>query len=302
MAKKRERGWPPAPEPLPLPVVDNHTHLLSAVDVLPEGEAVPTAQEELAWALAAGVDRVIQVACDLDAIGPSQDLVRANDQVALAVAIHPNEAVLHAGVREVAPDGLEPDPRPRHARSLAEAIDAVAQAARGERVVAIGETGLDFFRAGERGRAAQREAFRAHIALAKELDLPMQIHDRDAHEEVIEILLADGAPARTVFHCFSGDAAMARVAAEHGWYLSIAGPVTFRANEEAREAVAAVPLETLLVETDAPYLTPHPMRGRPNGPYLLPHTVREIARVRDLDVETVCRVTRETTESVYGRW
>lgn len=147
----------------------------------------------------------MQVACDLDAIGPSQGLVRDHAQVALAVAIHPNEAVLHAGVREVAPDGLEPDPRARHERSLAEAIDAVAQAACGERVVAIGETGLDFFRAGESGRVAQREAFRAHIALAKELDLPLQIHDRDAHAEVIEILLADGAPERTVFHCFSGD-------------------------------------------------------------------------------------------------
>ncbi|PWD51966.1 hydrolase TatD [Serinibacter arcticus] len=304
MARKREKGWPPPPEPLGdgVELVDNHTHLLSAVDVLPEGEAVPTASEEIAWARAAGVTRLVQVACDVDAIEPGLALARDHAEVVLAVAIHPNEAVLHAGIHEVAPDGLDPDPRARHELSLDEAIDAVARAARTDRVRAIGETGLDHFRGGERGRAAQRESFRAHIALAKELGLPLQIHDREAHAEVVEILLADGAPDATVFHCFSGDAAMARVCVENGWYLSIAGPVTFRANDDGRDAVRVAPLERLLLETDAPYLTPHPYRGRPNGPYLLPHTLREVARVRDESVAHVAAVTTATAVDLYGPW
>ncbi|HCX84351.1 MAG TPA: hydrolase TatD [Micrococcales bacterium] len=302
MAKKREKGWPPPPEPLPLAVVDNHTHLLSAADLVPDGERLPTASEEIAWARAVGVTRLVQVACDLDAIEPSLALAREHAEVVLAVALHPNEAVLHAGVREVAADGLEPDPQPRHEVPLDEALDAVARAATDPRVRAIGETGLDHFRGGERGQAVQREAFRAHVALAKERGLPLQIHDRDAHEEVVAVLLADGAPERTVFHCFSGDVALARTCAEHGWYLSIAGPVTFRANDEGRAAVAAVPLELLLTETDAPYLTPHPYRGRPNGPYLLPHTVRQIAEVRGESLERVCAVTSSTSEALYGPW
>lgn len=304
MARTRERGWPPAPDALGegVELVDNHTHLGSAVDVLPAGEVAPTAEQEIAWARTAGVTRLVQVACDLDAIEPGLELARTHPEVLLAVAIHPNEAVLHAGVREVAPDGLEPDPQPRHATSLADAIDAVARAAREGRTRAVGETGLDFYRGGERAREVQRESFRAHVALAKELGLPLQIHDREAHAEVIEILLADGAPDVTVFHCFSGDAAMARVCTDRGWYLSIAGPVTFKANDDGRDAVRVAPLSRLLLETDAPYLTPHPYRGRPNGPYLLPHTAREVARVRQESVEHVAAVTTATAVELYGPW
>ncbi|HZL02213.1 MAG TPA: TatD family hydrolase, partial [Cellulomonas sp.] len=152
------------------------------------------------------------------------------------------------------------------------------------------------------GRAVQVEAFRAHIALAKELGLALQIHDRDAHEQVIEVLERDGAPERTVFHCFSGDAAMARHCAGRGWYLSFAGPVTFGANDVLREALRAVPLSQVLVETDAPYLTPHPYRGRPNASYLLPHTVRRIAAELDLEVDSLCRTLSTTSEAVYGGW
>ena len=283
-------------------MVDNHTHLLSAADVLPEGEDVPTAEQEIAWAHAAGVTRLVQVACDTDAIEPSLALASQHREVVLAVAIHPNEAVLHAGIREIAPDGLEPDPQPRHDLSLDEAIAVVANAAIHERTRAIGETGLDYYRGGEQARAVQRASFRAHIALAKELGLPLQIHDREAHQDVIDILLADGAPEATVFHCFSGDAAMARICAENGWYLSIAGPVTFKANDVGRQAVRESPLSLLVVETDAPYLTPHPYRGRPNGPYLLPHTVREIARVREISVNEVAEATSATSEALYGPW
>lgn len=312
--KKRASGWPPTPEALPRAVVDNHTHL-ETVQAWDAGgwdgadpAARPTLSDHLARAGALGVDRVVQVGCDLPSIAWTDLLLRAHGEIAGvgllgAIAIHPNEAVLHARVHEIAADGLQPQRVEHHEAPLDEAIAEVARIAQSNpRIRAIGETGLDFFRAGPRGQQVQRQAFRDHIALAKELDLPLQIHDRDAHAEVIDVLLADGAPARTVFHCFSGDAAMARLCAQHGWFLSIAGPVTFRANESGRAAVAVTPTELLLVETDAPYLTPHPDRGRPNSPYLLPTTVREIARVQQRRIEHVCEVLSRTSREVYGPW
>jgi len=335
VAKQRERGWPPDPEPLPLPVVDNHTHLDSIAHVLPGDTPAPTVADHLARAAAVGVDRVVQVGCDLPAARWTEALLRGDQaiwgreqadparaeagtsqdhlvgragapgvaSVLGAVAIHPNEAVLHGGVREVGPDGLEPDPRPHHDVPLDDAVAEIAAIARAnDRVRAIGETGMDLFRTGPRGEAVQREAFRAHVALAKELGLALQIHDRDAHAQVLDVLARDGAPERTVFHCYSGDAAMARSCAEQGWYLSFAGPVTFRANDELRAALRAVPLEQVLVETDAPYLTPHPYRGRPNAPYVLPTTVRTVAEVVDLPLADVCERLAATSVAVYGPW
>jgi len=227
--------------------------------------------------------------------------VRAHEQLLGAVAIHPNEAVRHAGIVEAAPDGL--DPEAPYEVGLADAIAVVERTARANpRIRAIGETGLDHFRAGTRGREVQREAFRTHIALAKELGLALQIHDRDAHDEVVEVLLADGAPDRTVFHCFSGDAALARLAVSHGWFLSFAGPVSFGANDALRDALREVPPSLLLVETDAPYLTVHPFRGRPNAPYLLPGTVRTVAEVTGRPLAEVCTALAATSEAVYGTW
>ncbi len=147
-----------------------------------------------------------------------------------------------------------------------------------------------------------REAFRAHIALAKELGLALQIHDRDAHDEVVAVLVADGAPERTVFHCFSGDAELARTAVAHGWYCSFAGPVSFPKNESLRAALREVPPALLLVETDAPYLTVHPHRGRPNAPYLLPGTVRAVAEATGRALADVCERLSSTAEDVYGSW
>ncbi|RMI12445.1 TatD family hydrolase [Cellulomonas triticagri] len=336
--RNRPRGWAPSPEPLPAPVVDDHTHLESVLGVTAEagsdadGEPAPvTLDDHLDRAAAVGVPRLVQVGCDLDAVGWTDAVLRLDagaparpagaavagsggglpvpafrgGRRALlgAVAIHPNEAVLHAGVHEVAPDGLDPDPQPRHDLSLDDALARVAEVARGnDRVRAIGETGLDFFRAGPRGRAVQREAFRAHVALAKELGLALQIHDRDAHDDVVDVLLRDGAPERTVFHCFSGGPALAEVCAREGWFASIAGPVGYPANEDLRAAVRLLPADLLLVETDAPYLTPAPHRGRPHAPYLLPHTVRAVADARGTDLATLCRTLSTTTERVYGPW
>ena len=312
-SRPRERGWPPDPEPLPAPVVDNHTHLESVLELpVDDPDGVRSLADHLARSAAVGVTRILQIGCDLDSAAWTDRLLRggglAGRPGALlgGVAIHPNEAVLHAGVREVAPDGLAPSVAARHDIGLDDAIAAIAEIARGNDLVrAIGETGLDHFRAGPRGRAVQVEAFRAHIALAKELGLALQIHDRDAHDEVIEVLERDGAPERTVFHCFSGDAAIARYCADQGWYLSFAGPVTFGANGALREALRAVPLSRVMVETDAPYLTPHPYRGRPNAPYLLPHTVRGIAAELGVDaagLPGLCHTLTATADAVYGGW
>lgn len=329
MAKQRERGWPPDPQPLPVPVVDNHTHLDAIAGVLPDDVPPPGVADHLARAAAVGVDRVVQVGCDLPAARWTDALLRGEPEawgehaVAArpddvtgdtlvpdgrarllgAVAIHPNEAVLHGGVHEVGPDGLEPDPQAHNTVPIDDAVAEIAAIARAnERIRAIGETGMDLFRTGPQGEAVQREAFRAHVALAKELGLALQIHDRDAHAEVLDVLARDGAPERTVFHCYSGDAAMARYCAEQGWYLSFAGPVTFRANDELREALRAVPLEQVMVETDAPYLTPHPYRGRPNAPYVLPTTVRTVAEVVDRPLDVVCARLAATSVAVYGPW
>lgn len=169
-----------------------------------------------------------------------------------------------------------------------------------DQVVAIGETGMDLFRTGAAATEIQRQAFREHIALAKELDLPMQIHDRDAHQQVIETLLKDGAPRKTVFHSYSGDAEMAEIAKEQGWYLSFSGTVSYKGNDGIRQSLAIVGLDHAMVETDAPYLTPMPYRGRSNAPYMIPYTLAAMAAAVDKPIEAVARATRETTHQVYG--
>lgn len=320
MSRHRDRSWPPPPAPLPHPLVDNHTHLDHTLEVAdgsgwrqrsvdpaePWLDREPSVVDHLARAAAVGVTRAIQIGCDLPSVAWTDALLRgplAPGVLLGGLAIHPNEAVLHAGVREVAPDGLDPDPRPHHATPLDEAIAEVARvAAANPRVRVIGETGLDHFRAGPAGRAVQREAFRAHIALAKELDLVLQIHDRDAHAEVVEVLLADGAPERTVFHCFSGDAALAQVCAEQGWYLSFAGPIGYPSSADLRAALQVTDLDRVLLETDAPYLPPHPHRGRPNAPYLLALTAAQVAAELDLDLAALCARVERTSEELYGPW
>lgn len=313
-ASKRATDWPPAPEPLPSPVVDNHSHLDMVETWQAPGwvserpEYQPTLFDHLERAASLGVDRVVQVGCDVDSIRWTDEFLHAQATlggVGLlgAVAIHPNEAVLHAGIRDVAADGLDPAVVPRHDIPLAGAIAEVERIARtNPRIRAIGETGLDYFRSPPAGHDVQRQAFRDHIALAKELDLALQIHDRDAHADVVDILHADGAPARTVFHCFSGDAGLARLCADNGWYVSVAGTLTFRSNHSGRAAVSVVPPELILLETDAPFLTPHPHRGQGNSPYLAAITAREIAAVHGRSLESVCRTISAVSESIYGSW
>ncbi|WP_424448929.1 TatD family hydrolase [Microbacterium arborescens] len=276
----RDVRWPDAPEPLSVPVYDNHTHL-----EIEDGDEPRSLEEQLELAASVGVIGVVQAGGDIESSRWSAWAAASHPRVLAAVAIHPNEAPVYA-----------------EAGRLDEAIAVIHELAAQPRVRAIGETGLDFFRTGEEGLPAQFASFEAHIELAKKHGIAMQIHDRDAHDAVLETLQRVGAPERTVFHCFSGDADMARVAADRGYWLSFAGNVTFKNAQNLRDALAVTPLERILVETDAPFLTPTPHRGRPNAPYLIPVTLRFLAAELGLGVdELAARVTANTLE-VYGEF
>ena len=279
-ADGRDLTRPPAPEPLPIPVYDNHTHL-----EFEDGLEMLAPEESLDRAEAVGVRGVVQVGTDLETSRWAAGLAARDPRVLAAVALHPNEA-----------------PRLFAEGRLSEHLSEISRLAAQPRVRAVGETGLDFFRTGEDGRASQLESFEAHIEIAKQNGVALQIHDRDAHEAVVAALLRVGAPERTVFHCFSGDAALARTCAEHGWYLSFAGTMTFKNAPALREALAAADPSRILVETDAPFLTPEPYRGRPNAPYLMPHTVRRMAEVLDEPLDELCIRLAANTERVYGSW
>ncbi|KAB8287239.1 TatD family hydrolase [Bifidobacterium ramosum] len=312
----RDRSWAPAPPALPADaqVIDNHTHVASVVPFARamSHEAVEKGQPEvpvygvdelLTQAAAVGVTGIIDCGCELPNLQVAIDMAREHPgQVHAAIAIHPNEAVRHGHRAVPGPDGLAVKYQPYHDVSFDDAMAEVARLARAypQQVVAIGETGMDLFRTGESAAHIQREAFRAHIALAKELGLPMQIHDRDSHREVIETLLADGAPERTVFHSYSGDAEMGEIAREHGWYLSMSGTCSYKGNDGIRESARIVGLDHVMVETDAPYLTPMPYRGRTNAPYMIPYTLGALADVFDMPIADVARGTRRTTRAVYG--
>lgn len=278
-------GRPPLPEPLPVPVVDNHTHLdIGARD---SSDDVPL-RLLLDAAASVNVPRSVQIGCDLPSARWTTEAVDAHPELVGGVAIHPNEA-----------------PRLAHDGALDAALAEIEALAAHPRVRVIGETGLDRYRtdfSDPVASAAQHESFRAHIEMAKRLGLALQIHDRDAHAEVLDVLADAGAPDRTVLHCFSGDAGMARECVRRGYYLSFAGTVTFSSAGGLREALRVAGPERVLVETDAPFLTPVPYRGRPNAGYLVPHTVRAMASVLDLDVEALCLAVQRSTEAVYGVW
>jgi TatD DNase family protein len=272
--------YPPLPVPLVVPVYDNHTHL-----EIEDGVESLDFKEQLDRASSVGVRGVVQVGTDLETSRWSAEIASHEPRVLAAVALHPNEAP------DLERKGL-----------LDEHLAGIAELATRPRVRAIGETGLDFYRTGEGGRDAQERAFEAHIALAKENDLALQIHDRDAHRDVVRVLRRVGAPERTVFHCFSGDAEFAKEIADSGWYLSFAGTVTFKNAGALREALEVIPRANILIETDAPYLTPMPWRGRPNSSYLLPHTLRFMAEHLDTDASMLAAQISSNTEAVYGRW
>ncbi len=279
--RAQPRGRPLAPDPLPIPVVDNHVHL----DHAREGEQPVDVAAAVADAAAVGVDRLVQIGCDLPGARFTVDVVDGYAAVLGGVSLHPNEV-----------------PRLAARRQLAAALEEIELLAGNPRVRVVGETGLDYYRTGPDGRPAQQDAFRWHIDLAKRTGKVLQIHDREAHDDVLRILDEEGAPRHTVLHCFSGDLAMARTAIERGYLLSFAGPVTFKNATTLRDALAVTPLEQILVETDAPYLAPHPWRGATNASYLVPLTVRSMAAVLNVAVSTLCQALSANSERVYGPW
>ena len=278
--------WATPPVTLPSPVVDNHCHL----DFPYRGAVERTAAQILDEAASVGVTRAVQIGCDIDSARWTAEAIQADGRLVGGVALHPNEAPLHAAGQH--PTGLD----------YHEALAEISRLARLPRMRVIGETGLDYHHTGPEGREAQVRSFRDHIALAKELELVLQIHDRDAHADVLDVLEKEGAPALTVFHCFSGDEAMARVCVDRGYYLSFAGNVTFKNAGALRDALAVTPLERVLVETDAPFLTPHPQRGRVNSPSQVATTMRTVAEVLGVDLDKACDAISSTSEALYGPW
>ncbi|MQA60476.1 MAG: YchF/TatD family DNA exonuclease [Actinophytocola sp.] len=270
MSKQRER--PPVPERLPVDVVDAHTHLDAC-----GAETAADVAAIVDRAVAAGVTRVVTVSDDLAAARWAAEAATWDDRVFAAVAIHPT----------------------RTSDFGTEVRAEVERLAAQPRVVAVGETGLDYYW-DYAPPEAQQAAFRWHIDLAKRLGKPLMIHDRDAHEDVLRILDEEGAPETVIFHCFSGDAGVARRCVDAGYVLSFAGPVTFRNARALREAARLVPGDQLLVETDAPFLTPHPFRGRPNEPYCVAYTVRDLADLRQEGVPELAAAVRDTAERVFS--
>ncbi|WP_034267469.1 TatD family hydrolase [Actinospica robiniae] len=281
---------PPVPEPLPLPVADSHTHM----DM--QGR---TPAESVELAASVNVTTLVQVGCDVSSSEWAVLQAKTFDSVHATVALHPNEAPRLVLGDMDAWAGRDKHRGPGGIPALETALARIEELAVHPEVVGIGETGLDYFRTGPEGVAAQQESFRRHIALAKRVGKALVIHDRDAHADVLRILREEGAPDRVVFHCYSGDAAMARDCAQAGYYLSFAGPVTFKANDELRAALRATPMERVLVETDAPFLTPVPYRGRPNAPYLIPLTVRSMAETLAVDVAELCGALDANTRRVF---
>jgi TatD DNase family protein len=257
-----------------VPVADSHTHL---------DMQDPSVEEAVAAAASVGVTTLVQVGCDLGRSRWAAETAAAHRSVHAAVALHPNEAPRAAARTELDAELAE-----------IEKLAALPQ------VLAVGETGLDYFRTGEDGIAAQEYSFRAHIAIAKRQQRALVIHDRDAHADVLRILDEEGAPERTVFHCYSGDAEMAEVCAAKGYFMSFAGNVTFKNAQPLREALTVAPPELVLVETDAPFLTPMPYRGRPNAPYLVPVTLRAMAETKGMSEDALAEHVAVNTARAFG--
>lgn len=278
---RQKLSYPDLPEPLLVGTYDNHTHLEIA-----DGDQPMNYQDHLALANQVGILGAVQVGVTLESSKWSAEVASKDSRLLAAVAIHPNEAARYENKQALDAD-----------------IDGIADLASQERVRAIGETGLDFFRTeSEQCKSFQQHSFERHIQIAKDFGLALQIHDRDAHEQVVETLLRVGAPEKVVFHCYSGDIELAKICAEHGWYTSFAGNITIKRNQHLRDSFRHMPKSLILVETDAPFLTPEPLRGRPNAPYLVPITVRFMAAELGMDANELSGQLAKNTVAVYGSW
>jgi len=282
MADRHNRDLDRKPGPIPTPLnsktVDSHAHLELIHNSEPDS---PLIKQTLDEAAAVGIDRVVQVGYSAEqsiwSVKCAESFV---GRVLAAVALHPNEAPVV--------DDLEKD------------LKVIEELASHPRVRAIGETGLDFFRTAEELQEKQKYSFRRHIKIAKDHNKALVIHDRDAHRDVLDLLIEEGAPSNTIFHCYSGDAAMAKECISNKYILSFAGTVTFKNAPELREAVALVPIELLLVETDSPFLAPMPNRGSLNTPAQIPNTLRAIADVRGESADYLAAAISENAERIFG--
>lgn len=268
----------PQPEPLPVATVDSHAHLEIVTNAAPDSAEVGKVLDD---ARAAGIDRVVQVGYSAE---QSQWCVDAAEhwkgRVLAAVALHPNEAPVV--------EDLEHD------------WSIIAKLAEHPRVRAIGETGLDYFRTPPELRKRQQESFKWHIELAKKHNKALVIHDRDSHDDVLSVLLEVGAPEKTIFHCYSGDLAMAKICVDRGYILSFAGTLTFKNAPQLREAVKIVPIDQLLVETDAPFLAPTPHRGALNTPAQIANIVRAMADERSVSDAELATALSKNAERIFG--
>jgi len=278
---RKNLSYPELPEPLLVGTYDNHTHLEIA-----DGDQPMDYQDHMSLAVQVGILGAVQVGVTLESSKWCAEVAAKDSRLLAAVAIHPNEAAKYESKQALDND-----------------IEGIAQLASEPRVRAIGETGLDFFRTEDsQGIEFQQYSFERHIAIAKQHNLALQIHDRDAHDKVVETLLRVGAPEKVVFHCYSGDLELAKICTDNGWYASFAGNITIKRNQHLRDSLKAMPKTKILVETDAPFLTPEPLRGRPNAPYLVPITVRFMADQLGMDANELSGQIALNTVEVYGSW
>lgn len=272
-----DRQPAPLPEPLNVNCVDAHAH----IEIITNGEPdAPEVGKVLADAKSVGIDRIVQVGYSAEQSEWGVKMAEHWPNVLAAVALHPNEAPV---VEDLEADLLRIEKLSTHPR-----------------VRAIGETGLDFFRTEPALQERQKYSFRRHIELAKKVNKALVIHDRDAHRAVLDLLIEEGAPTKTIFHCYSGDAEMARECIENGYILSFAGTLTFKNAPALREAVKLVPIGQLLVETDAPFLAPMPHRGALNTPAQIPTILRFMAEERGEDVDELANAISNNCERLFG--
>ncbi len=282
VTESKKREYPPLPEKLTTTTVDAHCHL-----DIEDDDIFMSVEESLAKAKAVGITGIVQVGVDVPSSKWAVKTAKEFSQIHATVALHPNDAPLIA---------LE-----KGENALDEAIAEIAELAKEDVVRAIGETGVDFFRTSEEGRAFQEKSFRAHIQIANKLNKPVMVHDRDAHLDALRIL-DDEKAQQVIFHCYSGDKEFAQELVKRGWYLSFAGTCTFKNAQNLRDALKVTPLENVLVETDAPFLTPMPYRGYPNSSYMIPLTLATMAQEMNVDINTVADATRTNAEKLFGKF
>jgi TatD DNase family protein len=282
VTESKKREYPPLPEKLTTTTVDAHCHL----DIEDE-DIFMSVEDSLAKAKAVGITGIVQVGVDVSSSKWAVKTAKEFSQIHATVALHPNDAPVIA---------LE-----KGESALDEAIAEIAELAKEDVVKAIGETGVDFYRTSEEGRDFQEKSFRAHIQIANKLNKPVMVHDRDAHQDALRIL-DDEKAQQVIFHCFSGDKEFAQELVKRGWYLSFAGTCTFKNAQSLRDALQVTPLDNVLVETDAPFLTPMPYRGYPNSSYMIPLTLATMAQEMNVDINTVADATRTNAEKLFGKF